>query len=475
MNARERTKIYPPKACKELPTDDKSYPLGAADHLVEPMDLVEYGYRENEYIIKGEANIYVWPEGQKLPSIRTPNAPYASRMLVRKPIDPKKFNGIIVVELLNWASKYDRTIPGWGHCYEYYLSRGIAWVGLTVRDVVLDVLKRFDPQRYGELSFANPLPPEKRGEPASSYGLNNIENENGLIWDMISQVGALFKSTSQENPFFGYDVDKVMATGATGGDLSAYVCGIHPLHCLANSKPVYDGFLIYMTGAPGGINQETPKNHELDERNKYYSEVPLIHVLTTGDILGGGFHPDWAFMQRRPDANEPGKKLRLYEVAGAGVRAGYDKKRAPSPDDVARAQTPWKDTVNYEYEYPVRYILKAATENLILWMRDGIAPPISPKLCTVGDYPDTQFVLDEVGNTKGGIRLPYVDVPLYKFEEEGGASRLKDEIIRKLYRDKNDYIEKVIAATIKAVNGRWILEEDAVKIIMEAINERFPE
>jgi len=472
----EKTKVYPPVKCEKLPITEESYPLGACNRLVEPMDLSEYGYVEEEYIIKGYANVYEWPVGQRFPTVRTPHAPYASRMLVRKPADPEQFSGIVVVELLNWASKYDRTIPGWGHCFEYYLSRGIAWIGLTVRDVSIEALKRFDSVRYQQLSFANPLPPEKRGKPSYSYGKNYLEDcENGLCWDMISQVGALIKSFEPENPFRGYYVDKIMATGATGGDLSLYVCAIHPLHCLNDEKPVYDGFLIYMTGAPGGINQETPKLTELDERCKFYSEVPLIHVLTTGDILGGGWHPDWAYMQRRPDADEPDKKLRLYEIAGCGVRAGYDKKRAPCPEDVARSKTPWRESVNYEYEYPVRYVLRAATENLILWMKEGIAPPVAPKINTEGEYPDTRFVLDEVGNPTGGLRLPYVDAPLYLYDPEGGAKRLKDEVIKSLYKDKNDYIEKVTKSTVRALVNRWILEEDAVKILMEAVNEKFPE
>ena len=71
---------------------------------------------------------------------------------------------------MNYASKYDRSIPGWGHCYEYYLERGMAWIGVAIRDVALEAMKRFDPERYGELGYPNPLPPEERGEPAKSYG-----------------------------------------------------------------------------------------------------------------------------------------------------------------------------------------------------------------------------------------------------------------------------------------------------------------
>ncbi len=472
----KKVQVSPPQVCRELVRTETSYPFGAADRLVEPICLTDYGYEEKEYLVKGEANVYQWPVGQDMPTVRTAGAPYGSRFLVRRPSRPETSNGIVVVELMNWASQYDRSIPGWGHCFEYYLSRGITWIGVTVRDVTLDVLQRFDPERYREVGFPNPLPPEQRGEPADSYGKNNMEHENGLIWDMLSQIGALLKSGQPENPLADLPVRKVMMTGATGGDLSAYVRAVHPLHCLEGGRPVYDGFLIYMTGAPGGINQETPKLMELDPRCKYYAEVPLMHVLTTGDMVGGGFHPDWAYMQRRPDADEEGKKLCRYEVAGCGVRAGYDKKRCVCPEDVEKSNTPWRDTVYYEYEYPVRYILRAATQCMIQWMTQGITPPHSPLLEFDGaPYPKTDFVRDAAGNTQGGIRLPYVDAPLYKYREEGGAKRLPDQVIRSLYRDKKDYLEKVIASAVKAVQDRFLLPEDSVQIILEAMEERFPE
>jgi len=475
MSHMPKIKIDPPESCKEAVRTKTSYPMSAADRLVKPICLEDYGFIEHEYILKGSANVYEWPLRQKYPNVRTEGVPYGSRILVRKPKDPKDFNGIVVVELLNYASQYDRAIPGWGHCFEYYLDKGMAWVGVTIRDVTMDVLKRFDPERYQEIDFPNPLPPERRGKPDDSYGNANQDKENGLRWDMISQLSALIHSSRYDNPFYGYEIKQIMATGATGGDLSLYVSGIHPLHCLENKSSVYDGFLIYMTGAPGSINQMAPKMTELDERAKYYSEVPLIHILTTGDMLGGGFHPDWSYMQRRPDADEPGKKLRRYEIGGCGVRAAFDKKRCVCQEDVERAKALWKESVNYEYEYPVRYILRAATEALILWMQKGIAPPHSPLLETEREYPDTEFKRDEVGNTAGGIRLPYVDVPLYRYHEEGGAVRLPDEMIHRLYKDKNDYFEKVAVSTLDALEGRWILKEDAVKILLEALNERIPD
>ena len=128
MSDIKKTRVYPPKQCRELPRSEASYPFSAADHLAEPIDLSAYGFEEREFIIKGNSNVYEWPIGQEYPTIRTPDSPYCTRLLIRRPANPETFNGIVVVEPMNYASKYDRSIPGWGHCYEYYLERGIAWI-----------------------------------------------------------------------------------------------------------------------------------------------------------------------------------------------------------------------------------------------------------------------------------------------------------------------------------------------------------
>jgi hypothetical protein len=58
-----------------------SYPFGAADHQLIPQDLARHGYVEEEYLVSGKANVYDWP--QTGPAVvRTPGAPYTTRMLV---------------------------------------------------------------------------------------------------------------------------------------------------------------------------------------------------------------------------------------------------------------------------------------------------------------------------------------------------------------------------------------------------------
>src|SRR5687767_3222927 len=61
-----------------------SYPFGAADHQMVPQDLRRHGYVEEEYLVSGTANVYDWTApGPAV--VRTPHAPYTTRVLIRRP------------------------------------------------------------------------------------------------------------------------------------------------------------------------------------------------------------------------------------------------------------------------------------------------------------------------------------------------------------------------------------------------------
>src|SRR5579884_3422377 len=89
-----------------LPVTPDSRPFMSADHLIEPMDLAKSGYTETEFVISGTANVYDWAADGSL-NVKTPNAPYAGKILVRRPSDPSKFSGTVVVELMNPARRFD--------------------------------------------------------------------------------------------------------------------------------------------------------------------------------------------------------------------------------------------------------------------------------------------------------------------------------------------------------------------------------
>ena len=69
-------------------------------------DLSPFGYVEEEYFIEGMANSYKPAPGSTLRPdghwdvVVSGTQPYKSRFIVRRPVDPEKFNGTVVVEWL---------------------------------------------------------------------------------------------------------------------------------------------------------------------------------------------------------------------------------------------------------------------------------------------------------------------------------------------------------------------------------------
>ena len=464
-----------------LPVTGDSFPFNSSGRQQVPVDLAAYGYTEEEFIVSGAANVYRWYDSGASPAtVRTSGAPYTTRILVRRPERTGKFSGNVIVEPFNWAQGYDKPWGAWGESWSYFLARGDAWVGVTIRPSSVVALQHFDPLRYAPLSFKNPLPLDQTCADPGCYPTPSYpSSEDGLSYDIISHIGALMKSNAPAGPLAGYQVAYVCAAGATGGDLSAYVSAIHPLAKLDNGKPVYDGYIIKCTGSPGCINQCEPKLSPDDPRCKLYADVPVIRILTQGDILGEGFHPDWSFLQRRPDGDAPGEQFRLYEVAGSYVEGRYAPCSFPCREDIIASGIDWQETYWQPgevpaYEFPLNYIMNGAFANLDRWLREGTPPPRAERLATIGGYPEVKFELDDLGNVRDGVRTPYVDVPIAVYESFGKVTPLEKEVLEKLYPTHEDYVGKVVENTDKLLRERWITATDAEAIKEQARNAPVP-
>src|SRR5580698_866539 len=144
-----------PKATR-IPVTADSYPFGAADHARVPEDLSKIGYVEEEFLVSGTANVYDWPQSGPA-VVRTANAPYTTRVLIRRPAQAAKFSGTVAVEMLNPSNLFDLNI-GWAISHKRFVADGDVWVGVTAKPVSVVALKNFNAARYAALSWANPLP-----------------------------------------------------------------------------------------------------------------------------------------------------------------------------------------------------------------------------------------------------------------------------------------------------------------------------
>ena len=128
---------------------------------------------------------------------------------------------------------------------------------------------------------------------------------------------------------------------------------------------------------------------------------------------------------------------------------------------------------------PHTYILRSALHGLDHWVRSGEPPASMPKLETNADL--SAFLMDTTGNVLGGIRTPFVDVPLAKLSGSGQEADgfcglfgttlgLTLDELQALYPTTQDFVAKWNAATDAAVATGAILAVDAENIKAAAEN-----
>jgi Alpha/beta hydrolase domain len=99
-----------------VPDPTVSGPIPGQPTSLSAVDLGPRGYVEEEFFVEGTARAYE-PTARLTEDGRwnvqtTTTAPYRTRVLVRRPKDPAKFNGVVEVEWLNVSGGLDAA-PDW--------------------------------------------------------------------------------------------------------------------------------------------------------------------------------------------------------------------------------------------------------------------------------------------------------------------------------------------------------------------------
>lgn len=434
---------------------ERGYPYAASI-----VDLEPYGYTENEYFVSGRAHPYEPAPGTKLADdgrwqvVAGEDVPYKTRMLVRKP-PAERFNGTVVVEFMQeyFGSERD-TNYRW--VAETLLREGFGWVGVSLHHEGIDDtspqqtfnyegtefttgmnLARWDPERYGTLSV-----------PSSD-----------LSYDILSQVGRAVatQSGSGVDPFADLHVRKVLAVGNTiaAKRLGIYINAVQPV------AEVFDGFYL-QDWTPGevGLSQTglVPEGYHL----RTDVEVPVIVLNTTT-----------AAVQIEKQAEGP--KLRFWTPAGSSHTTGPYMVRVAKANKRDMDQTGGFCPPDYANNFPLRYIVGAAMVALDEWVKTGESIPSFPQLERVRKGEEWVTPFDEVGNSMGGLRTPWVDVPYRRYdwrgECPGGSGRseaLSDAKLRALYGTPAEFYRLFEKATRKAVEKGVLLPEDAENAIEKA-------
>lgn len=464
--------IVPTPRAAEIPARGGRPFLGAAT-TVQPVDLAARGYVEREYRLSGHAQVYDWgADGRAV--ARPSRTPYATRLLVRRPSDSRRFSGLVVVEALDPTLLHD-TAPVWGLTHEQILRAGHAWVGVTVVPMALAALAGHDPERYGDLSFKGGAPEGCQphpGLPGAPHSTASPEGtEIGLAFDALAQAGALMRSGSHENPLWEFSPRFVVAAGYgdAGSLLVTYVNAVHASQRLGDDAPVFDAFLQVAGGlAEVPLNQCAPVLPPEDPRRQVGPrDVPFVSVATQSELLR-------TLPLRRQDSDDPADAYRRYEVAGA---ARFPLPPAGLPRDVDASGDLCEEPAA---SFPLSLAVNGVLAGLHEWLEKGTAMPRAPLLSVDGE--SRQFATDIHGNVIGGLRLPQVSVPLaawsgrstprrvddadsvFHCSQTGSARAYDAATLKDIHGSRAEYLRRFNLAVDQAVADRFLVPADATAV-----------
>ncbi len=429
--------------------------------LATTFPLSQVGYEQSEYFISGNATSYTAPSplatnGQW--SV-TPNstAPYETRVVVNRPIDPRKFNGTVVVEWLNVSGGLDDA-PDWVLTHNELIRDGFAWVGVSAQAVGVNQLVSSDPARYGSLS-----------DPGDSYS-----------YDIFSQAGQAVSDSSSQL-LGGLTARHVLAAGESqsAGRLTTYIDAVAPL------VNVYSGYLVHSRiGTPSPLSQspQTPVTVPINVQFRTDLSTPVFEFETETDVSGT------TLFDRQPNTN----KFRLWEVAGASHFDDYGLFIGPTDTgngqgavaNLAAEQNPPDSIPGLgTCAAPINtsgthWVLDAAVRWLNQWVVNGFAPPIPPLLqVTTTPGEPVVFATDANGDVLGGVRSPQLDAPVATLSGVGNTGGLAGFCalfgrtipftagqLAALYPTHAAFVLRWDLATLKDVLGGYLLLPDAIEL-----------
>lgn len=429
--------------------------------------LARRGYVEEEHVVRGTADLYGYDESWRTIPAES-DIPFVTRLLVRRPLEPTDAARTVVLEPLHPAGDMSSAWPRTGRAI---LRSGYTWVGVTQDVAGLAATIASDPERYAGLDIPHV----------------------GLGFDIVAQVATWLRSDASTIP-----VDHMVMTGAsyTGTFQRTFTGdGFHDRARRPDGGPAVEGYLIQISSGGfgvGGYNPVSPDVGRLpidDPRRTVGGHgVPIIELLGEGET-------ETHRLVTRDDSDDPADPYRLYEVPGGCHMSGAERGHGPTAA-----------TVEEQSDFPMWALAGAALANLHAWIVDGTPPPRAERLVHL-DQPDAgphgeradavALERDEHGNAVGGIRTPYVDVPIARYYPHstvageprqagpdrgvrinvgdllGHMVRFGPERLRELYGTAEEYRRRFGESMDAAVAGRWIGDEDAAYLRERAADVSF--
>lgn len=413
-----------------------------------------YGYVEQEFFVSGLASRYkaagTWGADGRWPlKLVSASTPFVTRIGVRRPSDPARFNGIVVVEWLNVSSGFDIDVD-WAMSHEEFLREGYAYVGVTIQKVGVQGLQKANAARYGGLN----IPDDK------------------ISFDILSQVARAVREQGGA-VLGGLQPRKVFATGhsQSAAYLITYANAFQP------QDKVFDGIVIHgssTTGVAAASGESVPSS----TITRTDLEAPVFRLQTEMDV---SISPGTSKTVDTP-------KVRYWEVAGASHADQYLLDQLYEISDTEVGFYP-PACVRKHNAMPFYRAENAAWHALKRWTTEGIAPPVAPRI----KRDLFGFIRrDADGNAQGGLRLPEIDVPVAKYGISnftsgslafldlfacvagGSTEPFSAAKLAQRYPTHADYVARYKAAADAALAAGYLRPADHAKAIQQAQEAKVP-
>ncbi|NQX89960.1 MAG: hypothetical protein HRT77_14985, partial [Halioglobus sp.] len=306
---------------------------------------------------------------------------------------------------------------------------------------------------------------------------------DSFSYDIFSQGAQAVRNPVGLDPLDGLNVERMIAVGQSqsAGRLATYYNAVHP------TIDLFDGFVIHGRGSGGAssLSQEPQVTVATPRPTRIRTDLsqPVIALQNETDVPR-------SIAARQEDS----EFYRMWEVTGSAHTDLYttlignaDKGDDPTFADVKQkndARPPFINCAIPVNDGPGHWVANAVLAALDRWIRTGEAAPSAPFM--EWDVQADDFVLDDFGNAAGGIRTPWVDVPVATLRGTGqppadpfcgllGTTKRFDKTrLNELYPNKQVYTDAIDEATDAAVDAGFILPADAALIKARARTSPLP-
>lgn len=432
-------------------------------HIIEPLTanppgLAAYGYVEQEFFASGTATAFratASPSDGKWSIVPTTDAAYRTRIIVRRPKAPSRFNGTVVVEWMNESA--GESAPDWDYLNPQLMREGYAYVAVSAQAVGVNggtpILGSAQAGSSGGLVGSQPARYGTLHHPGDQYAP-----------DIFAQIGKALRAPKAV-PLGGLHPRHVVAVGESQSAyfLTTFANAVQP------RTDTFDGIFIHSrggAGAPLDGSSITSDKGAASVRIRTDLKIPVFMFETQTDLITLGYA---AAQQPNTD------RIRTWEVAGTSHADAYEVGAAIG---VLGCTTPVNDG-------PQHIVVQAAFTAFDTWVDGGAAPPSPPPFRLSGNDPAT-LALDANGNVIGGVRTPAVDAPVSTLSGAaaaganlicslfGSTTPFEQAKLVDLYHTKAGYLAAYRARLDQAIDRGFILKADRSELLAQAAQVEFP-